>query len=38
LYPGQLLEVSVSGAEGYDLVAELPKPKSRSLRVVSGKC
>jgi ribosomal protein S12 methylthiotransferase len=38
LYPGQLLQVSVSGAEGYDLVADLPKSKSRSLRVVSGKC
>src|SRR5205823_12316569 len=27
LYPGQLLEVSVTGAEGYDLVGELPKPR-----------
>jgi len=34
LYPGQILEVSVSGAEGYDLVAELPKRTSRALNVV----
>jgi ribosomal protein S12 methylthiotransferase len=36
LYPGQLLEVSVRGAEGYDLVAELPKQKGRSLKVVQA--
>lgn len=35
LHPGQLLEVRVTGSEGYDLVAELPKKKSRSLNVVS---
>jgi ribosomal protein S12 methylthiotransferase len=35
LYPGQLLEVSVSGAQGYDLVAELPKHRGRSLKVVA---
>jgi ribosomal protein S12 methylthiotransferase len=36
LYPGQILEVSVSGAEGYDLVAQLPKRTSRSLKVVGA--
>jgi ribosomal protein S12 methylthiotransferase len=36
LYPGQLLEVSVAGTEHYDLVAELPKRRSRSLSVVRG--
>ena len=35
LYPGQLLEVSVNRAEGYDLVAELPSKTKRSLKVVS---
>jgi ribosomal protein S12 methylthiotransferase len=34
LYPGQLLEVNVSGAEGYDLVGELPRASRRSLSVV----
>jgi ribosomal protein S12 methylthiotransferase len=34
LYPGQLVEVKVTGAEGYDLVAELPRKKGRSLSVV----
>ena len=36
LYPGQLLEVSVSGAEAYDLLAELPKRRSRTLNVVGS--
>jgi ribosomal protein S12 methylthiotransferase len=35
LYPGQLLEVNVSGSENYDLLAELPAKSHRSLRVVS---
>jgi len=35
LYPGQILEVSVSGAEGYDLTAQLPTKTRRSLKVVS---
>src|SRR3954468_3597888 len=34
LYPGQLLEVKVSGAEGYDLLAQIPAKGGRSLRVV----
>jgi ribosomal protein S12 methylthiotransferase len=34
LYPGQLLEVNVSGAKGYDLVAQLPKSSRKSLNVV----
>src|SRR5205823_2297332 len=36
LYPGQILEVSVTAAEGYDLVAELPRRVSRSLKVVGA--
>jgi ribosomal protein S12 methylthiotransferase len=36
LHPGQLLEVKVTGAEGYDLIAELPRKKSRSLSVVKA--
>jgi ribosomal protein S12 methylthiotransferase len=36
LYPGQLLEVNVSGAEGYDLLAQLPRKSQRSLKVVAG--
>jgi hypothetical protein len=36
LYPGQLLDVSVSGAEGYDLIAELPKRGGRSLKIVQA--
>ena len=35
LYPGQLLDVRVTGADNYDLVAELPRKKSRSLTVVA---
>lgn len=35
LYPGQLLDVKVIDSEGYDLVAELPRKKTRSLSVVS---
>jgi ribosomal protein S12 methylthiotransferase len=36
LYPGQLLEVQVTGAAEYDLVAEPARAKSRSLRVVGA--
>jgi ribosomal protein S12 methylthiotransferase len=36
LYPGQLLEVSVSGSEGYDLIAGLPKRGGRSLKIVQA--
>jgi ribosomal protein S12 methylthiotransferase len=35
LYPGQLLDVQVTGSDHYDLVAQLPKKKSRSLTVVA---
>jgi ribosomal protein S12 methylthiotransferase len=35
LYPGQVLDVKVTGSDNYDLVAELPRKKSRSLTVVS---
>jgi len=34
-HAGQLVEVKITGAEGYDLTAELPKKKSRGLKVVS---
>jgi ribosomal protein S12 methylthiotransferase len=34
LHPGQLLTVKVTGSEGYDLVAELPRKKSRGLTVI----
>ena len=36
LHAGQLLEVKVTGADGYDLVAEVPKKRSRSLNVLAG--
>src|SRR5688500_13770471 len=35
LYPGQLLDVQVTASDNYDLVAHLPKKKSRSLTVVA---
>jgi ribosomal protein S12 methylthiotransferase len=36
LYPGQILDVRVTGANGYDLTAEIPKKKSRSLMVIKS--
>lgn len=36
LHPGQLLNVKVVGASGYDLYAELPRPKGRKLTVVKA--
>jgi ribosomal protein S12 methylthiotransferase len=36
LYPGQLLNVTVTGHDNYDLVAELPRQSKRSLAVVKG--
>lgn len=36
LHPGQLAQVKVVGASGYDLYAELPKKKSRGLKVIKG--
>ena len=36
LHAGQMVEVKVSGSEGYDLVAEMPRKTSRSLNVMSG--
>src|SRR5688572_24385703 len=35
LYPGQLLDVQITGSDNYDLLAELPRKKSRSLTVVA---
>jgi ribosomal protein S12 methylthiotransferase len=34
LHPGQLLNVRITGSEGYDLLAELPRQKSRGLPVL----
>ena len=34
LYPGQLLDVKITGADGYDLTAQLPKSRTRSLSVL----
>lgn len=36
LYAGQMLDVEVLGADGYDLFAAPHKPKSRSLKVVKA--
>ena len=36
LHPGQMIDVKIAGSEGYDLLAELPRKKSRSLTVVNG--
>ena len=36
LHPGQLLGVKVTDFQAYDLVAEVPKKKSRSLAVIKG--
>ena len=38
LHLGQLVGVKVTDYQAYDLVAEIPKPKSRALRVLSTKC
>ncbi|MCC6422784.1 MAG: 30S ribosomal protein S12 methylthiotransferase RimO [Phycisphaerales bacterium] len=35
LHPGQLIEVEVMGAQGYDLLAEVPKKRGRSLKVLA---
>ena len=34
LHPGQLVNVKVTDFQAYDLVAEVPRVKSRSLKVV----
>jgi ribosomal protein S12 methylthiotransferase len=34
LHPGQLLDVRITGSEGYDLLAELPRKKARGLPVL----
>lgn len=34
LHPGQLLTVEVTDADGYDLVAQVPTPRTRSLNVL----
>lgn len=36
LYPGQVLDVTITGSQEYDLLAQLPKKKSRSLKVISA--
>lgn len=36
LHPGQLLNVQVTDYQNYDLVAEIPRKKSRSLKVVTA--
>jgi hypothetical protein len=36
LHPGQLLDVKVTDYQAYDLVAEVPAKKSRSLKVVTA--
>jgi ribosomal protein S12 methylthiotransferase len=38
LHLGQLVTVKVTDYQAYDLVAEIPKAKSRALRVLSTKC
>ena len=34
LHPGQILDVRVTDCDGYDLIAEMPRKKSRSLAVI----
>ncbi len=34
LYPGQIINVSVTDYQNYDLIAEVPRKKSRSLKVM----
>ncbi len=36
LHPGQLVKARVTDYQAYDLIAEIPKKKSRSLKVVSA--
>jgi len=36
LHPGQIMQVKVVGADNYDLFAEIPKKKTRSLTVVKS--
>ena len=36
LHTGQLLDVKITDYQAYDLVAELPMKKSRSLKVVTA--
>jgi ribosomal protein S12 methylthiotransferase len=36
LHPGQIVDVKVTDYQNYDLVAEIPKKKSRMLKVVSA--
>jgi ribosomal protein S12 methylthiotransferase len=35
LHPGKLVNVKVTDYQAYDLIAEIPKKKSRSLHVMS---
>jgi ribosomal protein S12 methylthiotransferase len=35
-HAGQIVQAKVTGAEGYDLVAELPRKKGRTLTVIRG--
>ena len=36
LHAGQLIEVKVTDFQAYDLVAEVPRKKSRRLQVLAG--
>lgn len=35
LHPGQLVEVRITGSEGYDLLAQVPQKRGRSLKVLA---
>jgi ribosomal protein S12 methylthiotransferase len=37
LHPGQMVQVKVTDFQGYDLVAEVPKKKARSLKVLAAR-
>jgi hypothetical protein len=34
LHPGQFVQATVTGSRDYDLIAELPRNRSRSLSVI----
>jgi ribosomal protein S12 methylthiotransferase len=36
LHPGQVVDVKVTDFQAYDLVAELPRKRSRTLAVIKG--
>jgi len=37
LHPGQLIDVKVTDYQAYDLVAEIPRKKQRSLKVLASR-